>query len=80
MTDTDIPILQLTANGLSGDEVADQLKIDITVVKSRLRVLRYALYAENTAHLMAQAIRVGLIDPDNVKTLEEQGRNRKENR
>lgn len=77
LTDTDLAILNLTANGFNEVEIGERLTIPIGTVKTRLRLMRHALYAENRGHLMAQAIRVGLIDPDDVKTLDEQGRERR---
>ncbi|MHB2167426.1 helix-turn-helix transcriptional regulator [Alsobacter sp. R-9] len=53
--------LQLTASGLTSDEVAERMEISERVVRAHLQTCRYKLNALNTTHAVARAVKLGLI-------------------
>lgn len=53
--------LQLTARGLTSDEVADAMEISERVVRAHLQTCRYKLNALNTTHAVARAVKLGVI-------------------
>lgn len=52
---------QLAADGLKDKQIADRMGISQSTVEAHLRAARAALNAKNTAHLVAIAIRNGII-------------------
>lgn len=53
--------LQLTASGLTSDEVAARMAISERVVRAHLQTCRYKLSAANTTQAVARAVKLGLI-------------------
>lgn len=54
--------LQLAADGLTKDQIADELGISEGTVHEYLKRLRRRLHARNTAHAVAIALRLGVIE------------------
>lgn len=54
-------ILQLTAHGLTSDEVAAQFGISERVVRGYLQACRNKLNAQNSTHAVARAVKLGLV-------------------
>ena len=57
----EIETLELTAHGLSSEEVADQMGISERVVRAHLQTCRYKLNALNTTHAVARAVKLRMI-------------------
>lgn len=64
LTKRERQVLQLIAQELSTAEVADKLKITHDTVNKHLTNARRKLGARNTTAAVAQAWRLGLVDPD----------------
>lgn len=62
LIDLERDILQLTAEGMSGKQVADQLGISAKAVERHLEKVRLRLKAPNRAKLLVMAFALGLID------------------
>ena len=60
----DIDILRLLAEGLSNQEIADQLAISEKTVRNRLSLIFRQLQLENRTQAALYALREGLVDPD----------------
>lgn len=73
----DVLLLRLTANGATDREMAEAIGTTPGAVKTRLRFMRQKLKADNKAELVAVAFRAGILCPEDVRTLDEQGRSRK---
>ncbi len=58
-----LQILRLAADGKRGAEIAREMHIDLTTVKTHSRTGRERLGARNTTQAVAIAIRRGLLDP-----------------
>lgn len=54
-------ILQLTAHGLTSDEVAARFGISERVVRGYLQACRNKLNAQNSTHAVARAVKLGLV-------------------
>lgn len=61
VTQREIDVLQMIAEGMADSEVAAQLSIAESTVGSHVRNLREKLGAKNRAHLVLQALKSGLI-------------------
>ncbi len=59
-----IQALQLTANGMTSDAVAQRMAISERVVRAHLQTCRLKLNAANTTHAVARAVQIGLIHAD----------------
>jgi len=62
LTDLERDILQLTAEGMSGKQVSDQLGIGAKTVERQLEKVRLRLKAPNRAKLLVMGFALGLID------------------
>lgn len=62
LTDAEKDILQLTAEGMSGKQVASQLGISPKAVEKQLEKVRLRLKSPNRAKLLVMAYALGLID------------------
>jgi DNA-binding CsgD family transcriptional regulator len=62
LTDLEKDILQLTAEGMPGKQVAAQLGISMKAVERHLEKVRLRLKAPNRAKLLVMAFALGLID------------------
>ena len=62
LTDVEKDILQLTAEGMPGKQVAAQLGVSIKAVERHLEKVRLRLKAPNRAKLLVMAFALGLID------------------
>ena len=62
MSPDQLRILQLVADGLKNKQVAIELGISETTVKSNLRVLYSKLDASSRAHAVAVALRLGIVE------------------
>lgn len=62
LTERESEVLVLVARGMSLREVAEQLSLSTRTVESYSKQIRLKLGARNQAHMVAQALRSGLID------------------
>ncbi|HUC82067.1 MAG TPA: response regulator transcription factor, partial [Flavisolibacter sp.] len=62
LTKREKEILKLVAEGMSNQEIADQLFISLRTVETHRLNLSQKLGAKNTASLVKEAIKRGLID------------------
>ena len=62
VTVREVEILRLASVGLSNREIADRLHMSPETVKSHVRHLLFKLHAVSRAHVVAEALRHGLID------------------
>jgi DNA-binding NarL/FixJ family response regulator len=62
VTERELEILQLLADGLENDEIATQLFISVETVKSHVRRLLQKLEARSRTHAVAVAFRTNLVD------------------
>ncbi|MEU7597529.1 LuxR C-terminal-related transcriptional regulator [Streptomyces sp. NPDC039022] len=60
-------VLVAMANGLSVGETARRLCLAPATVKSHRRLLYRRLRVRSGAHAVATALRVGLLDPDDIR-------------
>lgn len=56
--------LRLCARGLRDADIADRMKISPSVVRAYLESVRYKLAASTRPHMVAQAIKLGILNPD----------------
>jgi DNA-binding CsgD family transcriptional regulator len=63
LTRRELECLSQAANGLSAKEIAIELEIAPRTVERHLDQVRIKLNARNRAHMVAQAVREGIIDP-----------------
>jgi len=56
-----LQILQLTANGMSSDAIAEQLSVSEETVRTHMRRTSAKLEAHNRAHAVAIGLRAGMI-------------------
>lgn len=57
-----LQVLQLAADGLRRDEIAERMTITVETVKSHLKEARWDMRANTTAHAVANALREGMIE------------------
>lgn len=62
LTDRDIEIIRLVAQGLSNEDIAAQLYLSAGTVKKQLRLLMQKLSLQNRVQIAVYAIRRGLVD------------------
>ena len=62
LTERQIDVLTLIANGATNVEVADELEISMETVKSHVRHILQALEAKSRAQAVAIAVREGMIE------------------
>lgn len=63
LAERDVEILQLLAQGLSNQEIADQLSLSEKTVRNRLSLVFRQLHLKNRTEAALYAMREGLIDP-----------------
>jgi DNA-binding NarL/FixJ family response regulator len=64
LAERDIDILRLVAQGLTNQEIADQLFISDKTVRNRLSLIFRQLHLKNRTEAALYALKGGLIDPD----------------
>jgi DNA-binding NarL/FixJ family response regulator len=64
LSDRDVDILRLVAQGLSNQEIADQLFISEKTVRNRLSLVFRQLHLKNRTEAALYAVREGLVKPD----------------
>jgi two-component system, NarL family, response regulator LiaR len=64
LSERDLEILQLLAQGLKNQEIADQLFISEKTVRNRLSLIFRRLHLENRTQAVLYAVRKGLIEPN----------------
>lgn len=64
LADRDLEILQLVAQGLSNQEIADRLFLAEKTIRNRLSLIFKRLHLENRTQAALYALREGLIDED----------------
>jgi DNA-binding NarL/FixJ family response regulator len=64
LTEREIDVLRLVAEGLSNKAVAQALSISENTVKYHMRNILQKLGAQNRTEAVTHAIRTGLLDPD----------------
>jgi DNA-binding NarL/FixJ family response regulator len=62
LSERDLEILRLLAQGLKNQEIADQLIISEKTVRNRLSLLFRRLHLENRTQAVIYALREGLVD------------------
>ncbi len=62
LTEREIEVLRLVAQGLGNKEIADRLHLSEHTVKSHLRNILDKLHLRSRAHAAAYAVRAGLVD------------------
>lgn len=62
LTKRETEVLQLVADGLANNQIAQLLLVSPETVKSCVEVIRSKLAASNRAHAVSVALRHGLID------------------
>lgn len=67
LTEHQISVIRLLAEGLSNEEVANELGVRPETVKSHLRKAFMKSDARNRTHLVVLAIKWGLVDLDTVE-------------
>lgn len=68
LAERDIEILQLLAQGLSNQEIADQLSLSEKTVRNRLSLVFHQLHLKNRTEAALYAMREGLIKPPDDET------------
>ncbi len=68
LADRDLEILQLVAQGLSNQEIADRLFLAEKTIRNRLSLIFKRLHLENRTQAALYALREGLIDEDTEDT------------
>mgnify|MGYP002625954875 CR=1 FL=1 len=68
LADRDLEILQLVAQGLSNQEIADRLFLAEKTIRNRLSLIFKRLHLENRTQAALYALREGLIDEDTDDT------------
>ncbi len=66
LTDLERDILQWTADGMSGKQVADQLGVSVKAVERHLEKVRERLHAPNRAKMLVMGVAMGLIQTGRV--------------
>lgn len=64
LSERDLEILQLLAQGLKNQEIADRLFISEKTVRNRLSLIFRRLHLENRTQAVLYAMRKGLVDPE----------------
>lgn len=67
LTERDIEILGLLAQGLSNQAIADQLFISEKTVRNRLSQIFRKLHLENRTQAALYAVREGLVEPEQAE-------------
>jgi len=62
LTEREVEVLRLVAQGLGNKEIADRLNLSEHTVKSHLRHILDKLHLRSRAHAAAYAVRAGLVD------------------
>lgn len=62
LTEREVEVLRLVAQGLGNKEIADRLSLSEHTVKSHLRHILDKLHLRSRAHAAAYAVRAGLVD------------------
>jgi DNA-binding CsgD family transcriptional regulator len=62
LTDLQLRVLELAAEGLTQDEIAARLGVSVQTIKSHLKAIRLRLAARSTPHAVAIGFRVGLLE------------------
>lgn len=57
----ELEVLQLIADGLTGDQIADKLTITKDTVNAHRKNIKIKLGGGNTAHIVAKGFRMGYI-------------------
>jgi DNA-binding CsgD family transcriptional regulator len=65
LTDRELAVLRLTAEGLSAKEIAKELKIAPRTVERHIDHVRLKTRTRNRSHMVAFAIRNGCLTKDN---------------
>jgi DNA-binding NarL/FixJ family response regulator len=73
LTPRERQILLLMANGMTTEEVAGQLAIGVTTVRTHLHRLRTKLKARDRAQLVSLAYRAGLMSPPDANGIDRRG-------
>jgi DNA-binding NarL/FixJ family response regulator len=64
LTEREIDVLKLVAQGASNPKIAEELCITVNTVKSHIKNILYKLQLENRTQVAAYAIQAGLISKD----------------
>lgn len=57
----EVEVLQLIANGLTNVEIAEQLYLGVETIKTHAKHIKQRLSASNRVHMVAIALRTGLV-------------------
>lgn len=66
LTDREVELLRLVAQGMSNKGIAHELAISENTAKYHIRNILQKLGAQNRAEAITQAMRTGLLDPDSA--------------